>query len=486
MRVTISDITKALSMVSCQTSGEKNVPGVMLVFNPNELRVCYSDGHKAMIKKIDAVSEEGDITGKIVVPYENIVKAIASLQPSGSITVRDVVIGFNANAVKFEVTYELKMGEGDDIAYKNMGKNVQEVPYVNVETTNDQKAKLLNRMDYDAIFDASSYDEWDRKDLINILVTTSKEKSRNIYFSPKSQLAFVVNTSYTCAMPFKKKQVDEDKKKELLAQYNDDVNNDGYKEELAKLEKRCNIQIVLGSNIAKSTADILNKLPDNDDYEKLFVHVKDGYLCIFTSDDKVGVYVEQAKGSRVHISSFDRFANMDYSKFQINFLREFLYNSIKHVVNSSKGEKIVFTFRDSETNPGKVELLVVAQNAGASSNGTFSVLVDSYTSELLNALEDGTEECAKLAGTSFTVNIKAFADLLGQLKSDMIGMDISIGDGDACMRLSEVNTDVFKAKYYQTRERLGITDNTVPTPVKEKMAYRVDTLETRQYTMIQK
>lgn len=486
MRVDIKDITGALSMVSCQAAGEKTVPGVMLVINPNELRVCYSDGHKAMIKKLDAISEEGDITGKIVVPYENIIKAIGSLQPSGSITVRDVKIGFTAHAVKFEVDYELKMGDGDEVTYKNMGKNVQEVPYVNVETTNDQKAKLLNRMDYDAIFEASNYDEWDRKELVDILVTTSKEKARNIYLSPKSQLAFVVNTSYTCAIPFSKKKVEEDTKKNLLARFNNDETSEEYKEELAKLEKRCNVQIVLGSNIAKSTADILNKLPDNDTYEKLFVHIKDGYLCIFTGDDKVGVYVEQAKGSRVHISSFDRFANMDYTKFQINFTREFLQNSIKHVVNSSKNEKIVFTFRESETNPGYTELLVVSQNSGASSNGTFSVLVDSYITKETKINENNEEEYIKLAGTSFTVNIKAFADLLGQLKSDMIGMDISVGDDNACMRLSEVNTDTLKSKWAETRARLEITDPKVPTPVKEKMAYRVDTLETRQYTMIQK
>ena len=476
MRVDINDITKALSMVSCQAAGEKTVPGVMLVINNDELRVCYSDGHKAFISKLDAISEEGDITGKIVVPYESIIKAIGSLQPSGSITVRDVKIGFTSNAATFEVTYELKVDKGEEVTYRNMGKNVQEVPYINVETTNDQKAKLLNRMDYDTIFNATTYDEWNRKELVDILTTTSKEKSRNIYFSPKSQLSFVVNTSYTCAIPFTKKELKDEDKNTLLADLKAAGTEESYTDELAKLERRCNNQTVLGSNVAKATADILNKLPDNDTYEKVFVHIKDGYLCIFTGDDKVGVYVEQAKGSRVHISSFDRFANMDYSKFQINFTREFLQNSIKHIVNSSKNEKIIFTFKDSETNPGFVELLIVSQNASASSNGTFSVLVDTYSSK----------DNANLSGTAFTVNIKAFADMLAQLKSDMIAMDISVEEaGQTCMRLAEVNIDKLRSKWGETRSRLGLADG-VETPVEEKMAYRFATLDTCQYTMIQK
>ena len=463
MRVDIKDITGALNMVSCQASGEKTVPGVMLCINENELRVCYSDGHKAFIKKLDAVSEEGDIRGKIVVPYESIIKAIGSLQPSGSIVVRDVKITFNSTVALFEVNYELKTGD-DEGSYKNMGKNVQEVPYVNVETTNDQKAKLLNRMDYDSIFSATVYDEWDTKELIDVLTTTSKEKSKNIYFSPKSQKAFVVNTSYTCSVPFSAKETKAE---------------DG----TVTSEKRCNVQIVLGSNVAKSVADILNKLPDTDTYEKVFVHIKDGYLCVFTGDDNVGIYVEQAKGSRVHISSFDRFANMDYTKFQIDFSREFLSNSIKHVVNSSKNEKIVFTFRNSETTPGAIELLVVSQNAGASSNGTFSVLVDGYASNLI----ENSDERENLAGTAFTVNIKAFADMLGQLKKDMVAMDISKDDnGQTCMRLAEIDMDKLGKKWVETRKELGIDGTDTPTPVENKMAYRFDTLGTCQYTMIQK
>ena len=58
MIVNIKDITGALNKVSDLTSGDKQIPGIMLNIGDNTMSVCYSDGHKAFVEKIVA-SKDG-------------------------------------------------------------------------------------------------------------------------------------------------------------------------------------------------------------------------------------------------------------------------------------------------------------------------------------------------------------------------------------------------------------------------------------------
>lgn len=486
MILNIKDITSAMHKISDMVSGEKetNIPGVMLNIGENEVAVCYSDGHKAFIEKLNAISEDGDIKAKLVFPYKNFADAIAKCQPSGNIKVDAIHFDVVGNVMRVWANQNLNIAQGDEVVTRKMGTKTMDIPFVLVDSTNDQKAKLLNRMNYDSIFNVESGDPdvWDRKTLINILSNTSFEKARNIYISPKTQKVFVINSAFTCAMPVKGRDITQDKQDELRGELSEAGRIADFDAELKKLTNVINRSIVISSNVAKVVASVLNRLPapkDEEDDKIYVVGVNQQYINIFTGDDRIGIYVEQAKGSKVHIGSFDRFTGFNYSQYQMTFVREFLYDNIKSAVNSSKNEKTSFTFRDNED--GGKDLVITCQNSGASVSDTYFVTMDDLLK--LDTDKDGNA-VPDINTRTITVSLKPFADMLGQLKSDLVGLDISFADGDqVCMRLSEINIDKVAKEWSTARQNLGIPAD-AETPVEVKAGYRGNTLDTCQYSLI--
>lgn len=475
MILRIEDITSAVHKISDMVNGEKNIPGIMLDITDDGVNVCYSDGHRAFIEKLEATIEEGDLKTKLVFPYEQLNRAIANCQPKGIIKVKDIHFTVVGSVMRISADQMHITTKGEDTVERKVSTKTMDIPFVIVEETQDQKAKLLNRMNYASIFstDNGEPDVWNRKKLISILNTMSFEKARNIYFSTKSQTTFVINSAFTCAIPLDPKELSQEDKDRIRGELAEAGQLDTYEDRIKAEESILHKSSVWSTNMAKVVSSILNRLPAPKDEadDKVFMSVGEGFVNIFNGDDTVGIYVEQAKGSRVHLGSFDRFKNFDYTKYQLTFLREFLEDSIKSAVNSSKNEKTSFTFKTNEN--GDKELVIVSQNAGASVSDTYNVATD----RLYDA--DGD-----IDGAVITISLKAFADMLGQLKSDYVAIDISQPSGDqVCMRLSELNLDKFKKPYAELRTKLGLGDG-VATPPHEMAAIRGAGLDTCQYSLI--
>lgn len=487
MLINIRDITNALSKVSELTSGDKNTPGVMINLTEGVCEVCYSDGHKALVEKIDVVNENEDIYKKIVVPCDQINRAIGNCQPSGSIVVNQVRFIFMDGVVRItaEQGINIEISEGQTEFQRKATKSM-DIPMIIVDETTDQKAKLLNRMNYNLIFEPedSEVDEWDKEELIRLLNTMSVEKGRAVYFSPKLQKSYVVNTAYTCVIPISKKfEPTMEDYNELRGTLSEAGIEGTYEEKAAKLGERVHFSVCISTEIASRIANILNKLPkNNDEYEKVFIHSSSGYVAIFTSDNKVGIYSEMARPSKVHIGSFENFTSFEYTKYQLTFIREFLADSIKSAVNSSKNEKTAFTFRESNTMPGTKELIIVSSNASASVSDNYNVTLDTVL--------DPTNT---LLSTTLTVSLKIFYEMLNSLKSTMVALDISEErNGQVFFRLAEINEDKVRVEWTKARTALNlplepILDQPMPeTPIEVKLKYRTDTLDTCQYSIVQK
>ena len=144
MILNIKEITSAVNKISDIVSGERNIPGVMLDIGDNTVSVCYSDGHKAFIEKLDAISEEGDLKTKLVFPYEQLVRAIANCRPSGMIRVSEVHFTVVNNVMRISADQKRMVADGDNEVEVKTATKTMDIPFVIVEETNDQKAKLLN------------------------------------------------------------------------------------------------------------------------------------------------------------------------------------------------------------------------------------------------------------------------------------------------------------------------------------------------------
>ena len=473
MRVHIKDITGAINKIAEITAGDKNIPGILFNVKDNELEVCYSDGHKSLIEKIDATTTDDDRKGKIVVNYDLMRQAINQCQPSGSIVVGDIEINIEDKVLNItaEQKYEVIGEEGEEPEYRNMAVKKLEVAWIDASDKN-LKAAILNRMEYDKIFEADRVDTWENSELIDILNKTSTEKGKVIYMSPKIQKVFVSNIAHVCSVPVSSLDISAEEMSSIEYQLKQAGKSDDEIEEFKETaKKRMTFPAAITTQVAQSLKGVLSRIGSE---ELIYLHVDGNYVNLFTQDNKVGIWVEMAQASKMHTAAFERFSNAEYKTYQLTFAREFLVDNIKSVMSSTNNEKVTFEFKDSELEENEIDLVINASNRSASVSAIYSLMAD----ETLEAIDDSIKT------RKLNVSIKVFNEMLSQLKTGMVAMDIhEAPDGSIWVRLAELNMEKAEIEYFKARKEL---DDDTPTPKESKMDYRVKTLDTCQYTMLGK
>lgn len=470
MKLLVKDITAAISKLGDLVNGDKTVPGVLLSIGDNEMKIRYSDGKKSFSETIDTEEEDGDIKGDIVVEYTALVTALGKCQPSGIIIVDSIQFTYPADKL-IEIKAQQKClvdGEDGDPVYRVLAEKKMQLSWSDVKAT--LRTAILDRMDYDSIFNADVTDSWDIEELQDIFVRCGTEKSRIIYMSPSIQKAFVANLAHVTAVPISSLEVSPMDLEILRNQLEEAGTPEKYDDEAAKLYHRLKFPATISTTVAKQVCGILGKIGKGT---KVYTHAENGYFSIFTEDERVGVWFQMSEGSKAQTSQFEKFSSIIYDSYQLNFVREFLVDAVKSAVTSSSSEKLAFSFESNEN--GETELVMAVTNSNASVSDVYKVVC-----------EDCIDTLGDIHDKKLVVALKVFDEMLSQLKSELVGMDIKImQDGSACVRLAEIDRDKSLEEYYNARERLGLTD-VEPTPVDEKINYRVRTLKATQYTLVAK
>ena len=159
MRVSVSKITSAINKINDITSGDKQIPGVMLDLSENLLKICYSDGHKSFIEHIDVETEETDRIGAVVVDFTQIKRAIDNCQPSGIIKIDENVFEYKEKVITISAdqTFNAYDNEGNEIGSQKMGKKSMDLAWV--EPGSDMKSSILLRLKYDDFFESDWLDD---------------------------------------------------------------------------------------------------------------------------------------------------------------------------------------------------------------------------------------------------------------------------------------------------------------------------------------
>lgn len=495
MRVSVSKITSAINKINDITSGDKQIPGVMLDLSENLLKVCYSDGHKSFIEHIDVETEETDKIGAVVVDFTQIKRAIDNCQPSGIIKIDEIVFEYKEKVITISAdqTFSAFDSEGNEIGSQKMGKKSMDLAWV--EPGSDMKSSILLRMKYDDIFESDGVDdEFDKKELLDALGRTSVEKGKQVYLSTKTQTVFVANQAHVTSVPISKgKKLNQEELDTLRAEMVEagTFTEDAYKEAVNKAENRMHYAVVMTQAIAKSVIGVFGKVSS----DKVYLHTKDKFCSIFvdTEDEHIGFWFEMAQASKAHIGSLERYNSLKYQSYQTSFLREFLANNVKSALNVTKSEKVTFEFAVSEET-GMPELVIAAGSSAAS-------VSDTYRTALSTMLDPENT----LMGKKFTVSLKVFSDMLDQLKTDNVTLDFECTEGATCIRLAELDLAKETEKYNEARNKTkelcvaqGIEfiskedaerdpeKKPTPTPVELRWAYREETLNVKQFTMLAK
>lgn len=494
MIINVKDITGAVKKISNITSGDKQVPGVLLRLNEEALLdVCYSDGRKSFIETLNVTIEDTDKIGSIAVDFSQFKRAIDNCQPSGNIHVSDVAIKYNETTITVSVDqiFEITDEEGNVIESRVIANKHMDVAWT--EPGSNMKTAILTRMDYDSIFECDTVDdEFDKDEFINALNVTSTEKGRHIYMATKSHTLFVVNQSHVTSVPISKREEltteELDEIRGELSESPEGFSEEAYEKAIASRVNRMHYSVVMDQGTAKSIIGTFSDVKA----DKIYLHTKDKFCSIYvdTTDDTTGGVVEHvgfwfglAVASKAHLGSVERYNSLGYKSYQTKFMQEFLADSIKSALAvSDKTNKVAFTF-DTDQN-GLIQLKI---NAGS----TLKSVADTYNVET----DDCVDPTNDLVGKTFNVSLEVFNAMLSQLKTPFVALDFNCADGNTCIRLAEINNDAESKEYTAAREKtaelcsqqgIEFDPMATPTPLEFKLDYRERTLMTKQFTMLAK
>lgn len=403
MIVKLSEFTKAVAKIQAMASGEKTVPGIMLDISDDGVKVCYSDSRKALIEKIDAVVEDTDIRGKIVLDYGRVVSAITICQPSGRLSIEDLQFIFepDGKVTLYADKLLLVSSENGEDEYIKVSTFEQLLTWT--EAGSSMRTAMLSRENYDSIFQpAGGYDEWDAEELKDILLKTSGEKGKQIYVSPKQGQAFVCNMAYVTTLP---------------------------------IELGYTFPIVIPTATGKCVADIINRL----DADKLYLHVVEGKYCkVYVEDESFGMSFEIVPANRIHLNTLDRYQGKSYNGVQLTFFKEVLQNVIKSAMAVSASEKVNLKLVKSEET-GQVELLVVGSNTNASIENNYKVVTNGFNYEE----GDGITEDSVIKEFDIPISLKVLNDILVKCESDYIAFDVCHEENTnaKAIRISEIDLE---------------------------------------------
>ncbi len=410
MQVSVDKISQAIAKVRKFADGTKNVPGIMLDISGELMKVCYSDGKKSIIEKIDIQQDEPAIEGKIVVPYARITSVIDACQPSGPVYTSDLSICCeNDNCLELSAVKKIKMqgkAEGE-VEEKVVSKFAQKISYAKPESS--VQYGILSRMDYESIFQGDKFDVWDIAEFKGVLAKTSKEKNRVVYISSSRKSAFISNLAHFTNIPV----------------------------------TSCDTSgMTIATNIGTALVDIVSKMNGS----KISICTKDNRYCnIISEDEKVGVWFEMAPASKIDVATLERYESKQYTKYNLVFCKPALQNVIASAMSVDNNEKTIMSFEQMVN--GEVAIRISSNNGSV--DNSFNVI-----------LEDYKDRDNDMLGSKVPVGLAVLYSMIDNCEQPYISMDISVDDGGTYIKIS----DITSAELTNTGERVytyGITHYTI-------------------------
>lgn len=389
MIVKLSELSSAVAMVKSFASDMKQgVPGILLNGADGTLSVGYTDGRKAVFKKMDAEFADGEQFGQLIVPYKTFVDIIHICQPVGYVWTKDielVVEEGNTLRVSAEKCVNVDTGEEEE-QVKVVSRLKQSIRFNRPDE--DKRQSILSRMDYDSMFEHEIFDAWDKEELLKLLGRLSKEEDKTILISKNQKSASVANLTYSAYIPCEEVE-------------------------------QCGVCVT--AKLAKAIMEILGKTSCSD----LEIATMDNKYCtVTTSDNMTGIWFEMAKPSRMAIQTVQNFLDIKYDSCRLVVLREAIADIVGCCIAVNNGsESMRMTFEENAEGFTEIRFGGVST---ASKTNDFSVATEECTCNLDN-----------LAELSLEINLTTIGDMLGLCKYAYVVIDIVTNDTGKYIRISD-------------------------------------------------
>lgn len=385
-----------IERMASDTQGEKKI---LLNAGAGDIKVCFSDGKKNIIKKLDCTFEEGDFEESAIVILDSLKAVIDMCKCSGILKVDDIKLTFDGrDKLTASVDWYCLTGTSEEDVQKKYCSHIERsIKYIR---TDDVKGgTLLTRFNYNSIFEVidDTADTWEVADFKDVLSRVSKNDPKVCFVSPNKQAAYSLTQATLTLIP---------------------------------LKNNITSGFSLNSKVAKCLSDIVGSTDANN---KLLVLTKDKKFCyMMTSDEKLGVMFELTPATRYDSVTVKRFESEDYEQYKLVYLRELLGSIVKASMSAAKDENTELTFKEKAVADGTE--LVTFMNRGDSSRSISTLEVSSVYSEDNSDNHDMTDIGIKC-------NLKVMYDLLNSCISPFVKLDMINRDGTMFMRMTDVAKD---------------------------------------------
>lgn len=461
MLIKATDLIKAADAINTVASLDKATAGILMRVSKAGTELYFSDGRSRAINvRVENVLEIEDYLGDVIFDFGKFISVVNAGRSSGHITVDffDMKLSKkddNTGICTVKIVKKLVMNKGGQDVESVVAVNSYDIGWTPAEKASTKQAALIRKIAED-MYDTTGCMTWSTDELRDVVKNVTANNSLAVYMS-KRYNALMSNSHNT----------------QILA--------------IAK-GTDINVTLAISTKYLKALTDTVGYFESEQVYLTPVMGANGRPYSILVSNPEqtFSVYMGLTAENTNDVVFFSKAAVMPFSNMQASIITEVIVDALRGIAASipdAKSGRIDLCFRTTgeRTEAGyPVELMIKANNSGASTNDTYRIACDGcYTTYEPDG--DGVL-------VSVPVYIANMIETVGKLCGTYTAIDIDDTDGRRTIRIGNIDTDMLVSAATELKEtpeyqsaHLGEEVTNLKLTPDERASIRTKSLDTIAY-----
>lgn len=462
MLIKATDLIKAADAINTVASLDKATAGILMRVSKAGTELYFSDGRSRAINvRVENVLEIEDYIGDVIFDFGKFISVVNAGRSSGHITVDffDMKLSKkddNTGICTVKIVKKLVMNKGGQDVESVVAVNSYDIGWTPAEKASTKQAALIRKIAED-MYDTTGCMTWSTDELRDVVKNVTANNSLAVYMS-KRYNALMSNSHNT----------------QILA--------------IAK-GTDINVTLAISTKYLKALTDTVGYFESEQVYLTPVMGANGRPYSILVSNPEqtFSVYMGLTAENTNDVVFFSKAAVMPFRNMQASIITEVIVDALRGIAASipdAKSGRIDLCFRTAtgeRTEHGyPVELMIKANNSGASTNDTYRIACDGcYTTYEPDA--DGVL-------VSVPVYIANMIETVGKLCGTYTAIDIDDTDDRRTIRIGNIDTDMLVSAAAELKEtpeyqsaHLGEEVTNLKLTPDERASIRAKSLDTIAY-----
>lgn len=462
MLIKATDLIKAADAINTVASLDKATAGILMRVSKAGTELYFSDGRSRAINvRVENVLEIEDYLGDVIFDFGKFISVVNAGRSSGHITVDffDMKLSKkddNTGICTVKIVKKLVMNKGGQDVESVVAVNSYDIGWTPAEKASTKQAALIRKIAED-MYDTTGCMTWSTDELRDVVKNVTANNSLAVYMS-KRYNALMSNSHNT----------------QILA--------------IAK-GTDINVTLAISTKYLKALTDTVGYFESEQVYLTPVMGANGRPYSILVSNPEqtFSVYMGLTAENTNDVVFFSKAAVMPFRNMQASIITEVIVDALRGIAASipdAKSGRIDLCFRTAtgeRTEHGyPVELMIKANNSGASTNDTYRIACDGcYTTYEPDA--DGVL-------VSVPVYIANMIETVGKLCGTYTAIDIDDTDDRRTIRIGNIDTDMLVSAAAELKEtpeyqsaHLGEEVTNLKLTPDERASIRAKSLDTIAY-----